>query len=95
MLASGSGKPLAIACGIVIRFWMPFSFGLSSTITWNWLAKISTPMPASMPLITAGDTARNHWPSLKTPATICSDAGDQHDGAERLEADTSGRFRRR
>ncbi len=26
-------------------------------------------MPASMPLITAGDTARNHWPSLHRPAT--------------------------
>ena len=26
-------------------------------------------MPASMPLITAGETARNHWPSLHRPAT--------------------------
>ena len=64
-----NGNRLRNASGIVPRLSRPVFFGLSSSITWNWLAKISTPMPASIPRITAGETALNHWPSLSRPAT--------------------------
>ena len=65
----------------------PLPAGLSSTMTWNWLAKISTPMPASMPWMTAGETARNHWPQFNRPARQLEAAGQQHDDAEHFQAE--------
>ena len=44
-------------------------------------------MPASMPLITAGETARNHWPSLQQAGDELDEPGEQHDDADHLEAE--------
>ena len=55
-----------------MRFCRPEPFGESSSITWNCEAKISTPIPASIPWMTAGDTARNTCPTRNNPAAICT-----------------------
>ena len=46
--------------------------GVAPTITWSWLVAMSVPMPASMPPMSAGETARNQRPSLKPAAASCT-----------------------
>ena len=67
---SGGSNPFHTACGMVASASSTFFGASSSTISWNCLAKMVRPMPASIPSTTAGETARNHWPSRHAPAAI-------------------------
>ena len=40
LLPSTGKMPFWMAAGIERRFWIPFSRGLSSTMTWNWAPKM-------------------------------------------------------
>jgi hypothetical protein len=65
------GKMLMNASGRAAMLANPLDRGASSSITWSCDTRISTPIPASIPWITEGEIARNHWPSLNTPASSC------------------------
>jgi hypothetical protein len=66
------GIAFITASGIAAMLSRPLARGESSSITCSCEAKISTPIPASIPWITEGEIARNHWPSFSIPASSWS-----------------------
>lgn len=74
-LASGSApgaSALQRSTGIAAMFWRPLPSGTKSSMMINWPETIRTPIPASMPCMTAGEIARNHRPNLASAITICN-----------------------
>ena len=71
---SGGHTPSATVAGIASRFLSPPPGPFASNRTCTCEARISTPIPASIPWITAGETARNACPSFSTPPRIVSPA---------------------
>jgi hypothetical protein len=49
----------------------PVPSAFRSNSLWNCPTRMMTPMPVSIPWMTAGETARNHCPSPRAPAATC------------------------